>query len=46
MNAPPSSILLAEVPGYVKLQREMHDALRVQHPEWIEADGNSPTCDS
>jgi len=23
----------------------MHDALRAQHPEWIEADGKSPTCD-
>jgi hypothetical protein len=24
----------------------MHDALHAQHPEWIEADGKSPTCDS
>jgi hypothetical protein len=23
----------------------MHDALRAQHPEWIEGDGKSPTCD-
>jgi hypothetical protein len=27
-------------------QREMHDALRAQHPQWIDEDGNSPTCDS
>ena len=40
-----SSILVPEVPGYAELQREMHDALRAQHPEWIEADGKSPTCD-
>jgi hypothetical protein len=46
MNTTRSSILVAEVPGYTELQREMHDALRAQHPEWIEADGNSPTCDS
>jgi hypothetical protein len=46
MNATHSSIFAAEVPGYARLQREMHDALRRQHPEWIEADGNSPTCDS
>ena len=45
MNTTRSSILVAEVPGYTELQREMHDALRAQHPEWIEADGNSPTCD-
>jgi hypothetical protein len=46
MNTRRSSILVAEVPGYTELQREMHDALRAQHPEWIEADGKSPTCDS
>ena len=23
----------------------MHDALRAQHPEWIEANGKSPMCD-
>jgi hypothetical protein len=46
MNTTRFSIPVAEVPGYAKLQREMHDALRAQHPEWIEADGSSPTCDS
>ena len=45
MNTTRSSILVPEVPGYTELQREMHDALRAQHPEWIEADGKSPTCD-
>jgi 2,4-dienoyl-CoA reductase-like NADH-dependent reductase (Old Yellow Enzyme family) len=34
MNTTRSSILVAEVPGYAELQREMHDALRAQHPEW------------
>jgi hypothetical protein len=46
MNTAHSSTLVAEVPGYAELQREVHDALRAQHPEWIEADGKSPTCDS
>jgi hypothetical protein len=46
MNTTHSSILVAEVPGYAELQGQMHEALRVQHPEWIEADGKSPTCDS
>jgi hypothetical protein len=45
MNITPSSTLAVEVPGYVELQREIQHALRAQHPEWIEADGKSPTCD-
>jgi hypothetical protein len=45
MNTTRSSILVPEVPGYAELQREMRDALRAQHPKWIEADGKSPTCD-
>jgi len=45
MKTTRSSILVAEVSGYAELQREMHHALRTQHPEWIEADGKSPTCD-
>jgi hypothetical protein len=32
--------------SYVQLQREIHDALREQHPEWIEANGDCPTCES
>jgi len=39
------SILVPEVPGYTALQREMHDALHAQHPEWIETYGKAPTCD-
>jgi hypothetical protein len=30
----------------VQLQREIHDALRIQHPDWIEPDGDCPTCKS
>jgi hypothetical protein len=45
MNTTRSSILVPEVPGYAVLQREIHEALRAQHPEWIKADGESPTCD-
>jgi hypothetical protein len=41
-----SSTLAPKVPDYAELQREMHDALRAQHPEWIESDGKSPTCDN
>jgi hypothetical protein len=35
-----------EVRAYAQLQHEIHDALRVQHPEWIEPNGDCPTCES
>jgi hypothetical protein len=35
-----------EIHSYIQLQQEIHDALRVQHPDWIEPNGNCPTCDS
>ncbi|HEV8184990.1 MAG: hypothetical protein M3R07_12950 [Gemmatimonadota bacterium] len=37
--------LAAPPPAYGVLQREMHDALRAQHPEWITPNGECPTCD-
>lgn len=46
MNAKHSSTFAAEVPGYAELQREIHNALLAQHPEWILPNGESPTCDS
>jgi hypothetical protein len=45
MNTTNASTLPADVPGYAKLQREIHDALRAQHPEWIQPGGDCPTCD-
>jgi len=35
-----------QVGTYAELQRQLHLDLLAQHPEWIDADGNSPTCDS
>jgi hypothetical protein len=29
-----------------ELRQEIHDDLRIQHPEWVETNGESPTCDS
>ena len=46
MNSTYSSNLAAEVPAYAQLQREMHDALLAQHPEWILPNGDCPTCNS
>lgn len=31
---------------YAELQRQLHDALRAQHPEWIQPNGESLICDS
>jgi len=28
-----------------ELQQQIHDDLRRQHPEWVEANGESPMCD-
>jgi hypothetical protein len=35
-----------EIRSYAELQRQIHDALRVEHPEWVKANGDCPTCDS
>jgi len=35
-----------EIHSYAQLQQQIHDALRVQHPDWIEPNGNCPTCAS
>jgi hypothetical protein len=45
MNAISLPTLAVDAPAYAALQREMHDALIAQHPEWIGTDGDCPTCD-
>jgi len=35
-----------ETRSYTQLQQQIHDALRVQHPEWVESNGDCPTCES
>ena len=35
-----------EIHSYADLRQQIHDDLRIQHPEWVEADGKSPMCDS
>jgi hypothetical protein len=35
-----------EIHTYDELQKLMHDALRTQHPELIEPNGDSSICDS
>jgi len=45
MNATSLPAPAVDAAPYVALRREMHDALLRQHPEWMEPDGNCPTCD-
>jgi len=35
-----------QIRTYADLQEQLHRDLLAQHPEWIEANGNCPTCDS
>lgn len=35
-----------EIHSYTELQQQIHQDLRVQHPEWVEPNGDCPTCDS
>ena len=32
--------------SYIELQRQVHDALRVEHPEWVKPNGDCPMCES
>ena len=31
---------------YTELQQQIHDDLRIQHPDWVQSNGKSPMCDS
>ena len=35
-----------QIHTYAELRQQIHDDLRVQHPEWIQSDGRAPMCDS
>ena len=35
-----------ELHSYTELQRQIHEDLRTQHPDWVEPNGDCPTCDS
>jgi len=38
--------MLHQLRTYADLQKRIHDDLRTQHPEWVQPNGESPTCDS
>jgi len=35
-----------QIHSYSELQRQIHEDLRIQHPEWVRPNGDCPTCDS
>ncbi|HEX4697178.1 MAG TPA: hypothetical protein VH254_05855 [Candidatus Udaeobacter sp.] len=35
-----------EIHNYTELRKQIHDDLRIQHPEWVQPNGESPMCDS
>jgi len=35
-----------QIHTYTELRQQIHDDLRIQHPEWVQPNGESPTCDS
>jgi len=35
-----------DVEPYVQLQRQMHEALLKEHPEWVQPNGECPMCET
>ena len=35
-----------QIHTYTELRKQIHDDLRMQHPEWVQPNGASPKCDS
>ena len=35
-----------QIHTYAELRQQIHDDLRIQHPEWIKSNGECPMCDS
>jgi len=47
MNIPGQPVAISnQIHTYTELRRQVHDDLRIQHPEWVEPNGESPKCDS
>jgi hypothetical protein len=35
-----------QIDTYTELLQQIHGDLRIQHPEWVQQNGESPMCDS
>jgi hypothetical protein len=47
LNLLPRPIAMSHpIHTYNELQQQIHDDLRIQHPEWVKPNGESPMCDS
>ena len=47
LNILPRPIAMSHpIHTYTELQQQIHDDLRIQHPEWVKPNGESPMCDS
>jgi len=47
MNIPDQPITMShQIHTYTELRQQIHDDLRVQHPDWINSDGSAPMCES
>jgi hypothetical protein len=47
LNLLPRPITISRpIHTYTELQQQIHDDLRIQHPEWVKPNGESPKCDS
>jgi hypothetical protein len=38
--------MVHQIHTYADLRRQIHEDLRIQHPEWVQPNGESPLCDS
>jgi hypothetical protein len=55
LNKPPSATVESfakpmsvhhQIHTYTELRQQIHDDLRIQHPEWVQPNGQCPICDS
>jgi hypothetical protein len=55
LNRPPGSrrkpftkpmVAPHQIHTYAELRRQIHDDLRIQHPEWVLPNGDCPMCDA
>jgi hypothetical protein len=45
LNLSPKPIFMSpQIHTYTELRQQIHDDLRIQHPEWVEANGESSMC--
>ncbi len=47
MNLLPQPIAMShQIHTYTELRKQIHNDLRIQHPEWVQPNDGCPKCDS